>query len=60
MNFDVGNTAFLMEKMIAQGSRFIFATPYGNLEPVQGVAARHPEVIIMQCGRSNPTRAKKT
>jgi basic membrane protein A and related proteins len=48
----------VMEKMIAQGNRLIFATAYGYLEPAQRVAARHPEVIIMQCGRSNPVPAK--
>jgi basic membrane protein A len=48
----------VMEKMIAQGVRLIFATSYGYLEPVLRVAARHPEVIFMQCERSVPTTVK--
>lgn len=48
----------VMEKMIAQGNKLIFATSYGYLEPAQRVATRHPEVIFMQCGRSNPRPMK--
>jgi basic membrane protein A and related proteins len=44
----------VMEKMIAQGIKLIYATSYGYLEPVLRVAARHPDVIIMHCGRLNP------
>lgn len=44
----------VMEKMIAQGVKLIFATSYGYLEPAWRVAARHPDVIIMHCGRVNP------
>jgi basic membrane protein A len=44
----------VMEKMIAQGNKLIFATSYGYLEPAWRVAARHPDVIIMHCGRPNP------
>jgi basic membrane protein A len=43
----------VMEKMIAQGNKLIFATSYGYLEPALRVAARHPDVIIMECGRFN-------
>jgi len=43
----------VMEKMIAQGNKLIFATSYGYLEPALRVAARHPDVIIMECGRYN-------
>lgn len=41
----------VMEKMIAQGCRVIFATSYGYLEPVLRVAARHPDVKFMQLSR---------
>lgn len=44
----------VMEKMIAQGAKLIFATSYGYLEPALRVAARHPDVTIMNCGRPNP------
>ncbi len=44
----------VMEKMIAQGIKLIYATSYGYLEPALRVAARHPDVIIMYCGRLNP------
>ncbi len=43
----------VMEKMIAQGNKVIFATSYGYLEPALRVAARHPDIIIMQSGRTN-------
>ncbi len=42
----------VMEKMIGQGNRLIFSTSYGYLEPTLRVAARHPDVIFMQCQRS--------
>lgn len=44
----------VMEKMIAQGNRLIFATSYGYLEPALRVAKRHKDTIIMHCGRDNP------
>ncbi len=44
----------VMEKMIAQGNKLIFATSYGYLEPALRVAKRHPDVTIMHCGRDNP------
>ncbi len=44
----------VMEKMIAQGNKLIFATSYGYLEPALRVAKRHPNVTIMHCGRDNP------
>ena len=40
--------------MIAQGTKLIYATSYGYLEPVLRVAARHRDVVIMHCGRLNP------
>ena len=48
----------VMEKMIAQGARVIFATSYGYLEPAVRVASRHPDVIIMQCQRECPPSTK--
>lgn len=45
----------VMEKMIAQGNKLIFATAYGFLEPMQRVAKRHPDVKFMHCGRLVPT-----
>jgi basic membrane protein A len=47
-----------MEKMISQGNKLIFATSYGYLEPALRVATRHPDVIIMHCGRPNPQHMK--
>jgi basic membrane protein A len=41
----------VMEKMISQGCRLIFATSYAYLEPVLRVAARHPDVKFMQLSR---------
>ena len=48
----------VMEKMIAQGYKLIFAASYGYLEPALRVAARHPDVVIMQCQRSVPPTIK--
>ncbi len=48
----------VMEKMIAQERRLIFSTSYGYLEPLLRVAARHPEVVFMQCERLSPQSAK--
>src|SRR5262249_49651582 len=48
----------VMEKMIAQGAKLLFSTSYGYLEPAVRVAARHPDVIVMQCQRSSPASAK--
>lgn len=41
----------VMERMIAQGCKLIFATSYGYLEPVLRVAARHRDVKFMQLSR---------
>jgi len=41
----------VLEKMIAQGNKLIFATSYGYLEPVLKVALRHPDVTFMQVNR---------
>jgi len=49
----------VMERMIAQGNRVIFATAYGYLESALRVAAKHPEVIIMHAGlRLDPLPVK--
>jgi basic membrane protein A len=48
----------VMEKMIAQGTKLIFMTSYGYLEPGLHVAARHPDVIFMQANRVNKTPMK--
>jgi len=42
----------VLEKMVAQGSRLIFTTSYGFLEPALKVAERHPNITIMQVNRS--------
>ncbi len=48
-----------MERMIAQGDKIIFATSYGYLEPAMRVAARHPDVIILEtANRFNTSNAK--
>jgi basic membrane protein A len=47
----------VMEKMIAQGAKLIFSTGFGYLEPVLRVAAKHPDVVFMQCERSCPSSA---
>jgi basic membrane lipoprotein Med (substrate-binding protein (PBP1-ABC) superfamily) len=41
----------VMEKMIAQGCKLIFATSFGYLEPLLHVAERHPDVKFMQIHR---------
>ncbi|MBY0360247.1 MAG: BMP family ABC transporter substrate-binding protein [Candidatus Obscuribacterales bacterium] len=41
----------VMERMIAQGAKIIFATSFGYLEPVLKVARRHPDVKFMQLSR---------
>ncbi len=43
--------ARVMEKMIAQGTKIIFLTAYGYLDPGLKVAAHHPDVIFMQVNR---------
>jgi basic membrane protein A len=48
----------VMEKMIAQGNKVIFATSYGFLEPALRVARRHADVRFMHCGRPVPPGTK--
>ncbi len=40
----------VMERMIADGTKLIFPTSYGYLDPALRVAERHPEVVFMHCG----------
>jgi basic membrane protein A len=44
------NATRVMEKMISDGAKIIFATSYGHLDPAMKVAAAHPEVAIVQQG----------
>jgi simple sugar transport system substrate-binding protein/basic membrane protein A len=44
------NATRVMEKMIADGAKIIFATSYGHLDPATKVAEAHPEVAIVQQG----------
>ncbi len=41
----------VIERLIAQGCKLIFATSYGYLEPVLRASARHPDVTFMQLSR---------
>ncbi len=52
------NCERVMEKMIAQGNKVIFATAYGFLEPSLRVASRHPDVLFMECERPTPPGQK--
>jgi basic membrane protein A len=45
--------ARVMERMIAQGTKLVFLTTYGYLDPALSVAARHPDVKFMQICRLN-------
>lgn len=44
------NATRVMEKMIADGAKIIFATSYGHLDPALKVAAAHPDVAVVQQG----------
>ena len=44
------NATRIMEKMISDGAKIIFATSYGHLDPAMKVAAAHPDVAIVQQG----------
>lgn len=44
----------VMEKMIDQGNKIIFAASYGYAEPAFRVAKRHPDVTIKLCGHMKP------
>jgi simple sugar transport system substrate-binding protein/basic membrane protein A len=40
----------VMEGMISQGAKIIFATSYGHKDPALKVAAAHPDVVVVQQG----------
>ena len=44
------NAARVMEDMIAEGAKIIFATSYGHLDPALKVAEAHPDVVVVQQG----------
>ena len=44
------NATRVMEKMISDGAKVIFATSYGHLDPALKVAAAHPDVVVVQQG----------
>jgi basic membrane protein A len=44
------NATRVMNSMISQGAKIIFATSYGHLNPAEAVAAQHPEVVVVQQG----------
>jgi basic membrane protein A and related proteins len=44
------NATRVMEKMVSDGAKIIFATSYGHLDPALKVAAAHPDVAIIQQG----------
>ena len=46
-----GEAERVMERMIAQGCKLIFATSYGYLESVLKESAKHSDVVFMQSNR---------
>jgi len=44
------NATRVMNSMISEGARIIFATSYGHLNPAEAVAAQHPDVVVVQQG----------
>ena len=44
------NATRVMEGMINNGAKIIFATSYGHLDPAMKVAAAHPDVVVIQQG----------
>jgi basic membrane protein A len=44
------NATRVMESMIGNGAKIIFATSYGHLDPALKVAAAHPDVVVVQQG----------
>ena len=45
----------VMENMIQQGAKIIFATSYGHLDPAINVAKRHPDVVFVHQGGAKHT-----
>jgi basic membrane protein A len=44
--------AATMEQMISKGAKLIFATSYGHLDAAEKVAAKHPDVVVVQQGNT--------
>ena len=44
------NATRVMEKMVDDGAKIIFATSYGHLDPAMKIAAEHPDVVVVQQG----------
>jgi simple sugar transport system substrate-binding protein/basic membrane protein A len=44
------NATRVMESMINNGAKIIFATSYGHKDPALKVAAAHPDVVVVQQG----------
>jgi basic membrane protein A len=44
------NATRVMESMIGNGAKIIFATSYGHKDPALKVAAAHPDVVVVQQG----------
>jgi simple sugar transport system substrate-binding protein/basic membrane protein A len=44
------NATRVMNSMVSQGAKIIFATSYGHLNPAEAVAAQHPDVVVVQQG----------
>ena len=44
------NATRVMEGMIGNGAKIIFATSYGHKDPALKVAAAHPDVVVIQQG----------
>jgi basic membrane protein A len=44
------NATRIMESMIRDGAKIIFATSYGHKDPALKVAAAHPDVVVVQQG----------
>ena len=53
------NATRVMEKMISDGAKIIFATSYGHLDPALKVAAAHPDVVVVQQGNFIQTAIPK-
>lgn len=47
---ETDEAARVMEGMIDNGAKIIFATSYGHLDPALKVAAAHPDVVVVQQG----------
>lgn len=50
------NAARIMESMISEGAKILFATSYGHLDAAMKVAAAHPDVVVLQQGNFISTK----